>query len=157
MHEPTFSRTSSPSAALAQSALALIALSATAWSQAPPSSQAESLRVDDEQSHASDARRIPLRVLYAGSPEGARTADFLAFLRDEFSVVGQTSYPDFRPEEADAYDVVILDVEMHPTERSIGIGKQPTLPQDWSRATVLVNGPGVIIADRQLAAKLDWL
>jgi hypothetical protein len=103
------------------------------------------------------APKIDLRVLYAGSAEGPRTADFVKFLREQFTEVGTAVYPEFAPAQADGYDVVILDVEMHPKENSIGIGKQPQLPKDWSRATVLVNGPGVIVADRQLLAKLDWL
>lgn len=101
--------------------------------------------------------KIDLRVLYAGSAEGPRTADFVQFLRTQFAVVGTAVYAEFTPAQADAFDVVILDVEMHPKENSIGIGKQPQLPKDYNRATVLVNGPGVIVADRQLEAKIDWL
>lgn len=103
------------------------------------------------------APKLDLRVLYAGSAEGPRTADFVEFLQEHFAVVGTAVYADLTPADADAYDVVVLDVQMNPTETSIGIGKQPTLPQSWARATVLVNGPGIVVAERQLKAKLDWL
>ena len=102
-----------------------------------------------------DDKKIDLAVLYVGSPDGPRTADFVAFLSSHFIRVGKTVYATFRAEEADPFDVVVLDVEMHPSENSIGIGPQPKLPPDYARATVLVNGPGVIVA-RQLGSKIDW-
>ncbi|MGE0142355.1 MAG: hypothetical protein AB7I19_03770 [Planctomycetota bacterium] len=103
------------------------------------------------------ADKVDLRVLYVGSESSRRAADFIDFLGAHFEVVGTANYPDFKSSDADAFDVVVLDAEMHPTERSIGIGPQPKLPADYSRATILVSGPGVIVADRQLHAKLDWL
>lgn len=99
--------------------------------------------------------KVDLAVLYVGSQEGPRTADFVAFLRRHFTTVGNAVYPTFQATEADPYDVVVLDVEMHPKENSIGIGPQPKLPADYARATVLVNGPGVIVAEK-LGSKIDW-
>lgn len=96
-------------------------------------------------------------VLYVGSAESRRTDDFVEFLNNHFTRVGTAIYPQFTPNDADPYDVVVLDAEMRPSKNSIGIGPQPQLPADYSRATILVNGPGVIVADRQLHAKLDWL
>lgn len=45
---------------------------------------------------------------------------------------------------------------MNPSENSIGIGPQPSLASTYARATVLVNGPGVIVAQRSLKSKIDW-
>ena len=50
----------------------------------------------------------------------------------------------------------LIDVEMKPSDNSIGIGPQPQLPRNYARATVLVNGPGVIVADRQFQSKISW-
>lgn len=104
---------------------------------------------------AAPAPKIDLAVLYVGSEDGPRTTDFVTFLRQHFATVGTAVYPTFQAEEADPYDVVVLDVEMHPKENSIGIGPQPQLPADYARATVLVNGPGVIVAEK-LGSKIDW-
>ena len=100
--------------------------------------------------------KVDLAVLYVGSEGGDRTADFVRFLDAHFIKVGTAVYPTFDANQADPYDVVVLDVEMRPTKNSIGIGPQPTLPPDYARATVLVNGPGVIVAERQLKSKIDW-
>ena len=105
--------------------------------------------------HPAPTPKIDLAVLYVGSEDGPRTTDFVTFLRQHFATVGNAVYPTFQAQEADPYDVVILDVEMHPKENSIGIGPQPKLPADYARATVLVNGPGVIVAEK-LGSKIDW-
>src|SRR5580704_3015689 len=55
------------------------------------------------------ADKIKLRVLYAGVPGDARTADFVAFLEKHFTKVGQAGYSQFQPKMADDYDVVIFD------------------------------------------------
>lgn len=107
------------------------------------------------QQPAAPAPKVDLAVLYVGSQDGPRTADFVTFLRRHFATVGTAVYPTFQAQEADPYDVVVLDVEMHPKENSIGIGPQPKLPADYARATVLVNGPGVIVAEK-LGSKIDW-
>lgn len=100
--------------------------------------------------------KVDLAVLYVGTDGGPRTDSFVRFLGEHFREVGTAVYPKFQSRDADAYDVVVLDVEMKPSDRSIGIGPQPQLPKDYARATVLVNGPGVIVADRQLESKIGW-
>src|SRR5690606_10191372 len=97
----------------------------------------------------------PLAVLYVGSAEGPRTANLVDFLQRHFARVGTAGYPTVDAKQADAYAVGVPDAEMHPKENSIGIGPQPKLPADYARATVLVNGPGVIVA-QQLGSKIDW-
>ncbi|MEO0479702.1 MAG: hypothetical protein AAF196_09500 [Planctomycetota bacterium] len=100
--------------------------------------------------------KVDLAVLYVGSDGGPRTEDFVRFLGEHFATVGSAVYPRFEASQANDYDVVILDAEMKPTDGSIGIGPQPQLPEDYDRATVLVNGPGVIVADRQFESKIGW-
>lgn len=104
---------------------------------------------------AAPAPQVDLAVLYVGSEGGPRTADFVSFLRKHFTTVGTAVYPMFQATEADPYDVVVLDFEMRPKDNSIGIGPQPELPANYARATVLVNGPGVIVAEK-LGSKIDW-
>jgi len=101
------------------------------------------------------AEKVPLDVLYVGSKDGARTPDFVQFLQQHFRRVSTAVYSDFQATDADPYDVAVLDVEMHPKQNSIGIGPQPTLPPGYARATVLVSGPGVIVAEK-LGCKIDW-
>lgn len=98
---------------------------------------------------------VDLAVLYVGSADSQRTDDFTTFLRQHFARVGTAVYAQFQAAEADPYDVVVLDVEMHPKENSIGIGPQPKLPAGYARATVLISGPGVIVAEK-LGCKIDW-
>jgi len=117
-----------------------LAMAATAQSPAPT---------------AEAAAKQDLAVLYVGSADGPRKADFVAFLQQHFTTVGTAVYPTFEARQADPYDVVVLDVEMKPKANSIGIGPQPTLPADYARATVLVSGPGVIVSQK-LGSKLDW-
>ncbi len=99
--------------------------------------------------------KVDLAVLYVGSANSPRTTDFVNFLQQHFRTVGTAVYPTFQDREADPYDVVVLDVEMHPKENSIGIGAQPKLPANYARATVLISGPGVIVAEK-LGCKIDW-
>jgi len=111
--------------------------------------------VTPAQAPAAADPKVSLDVLYVGSKDGARTPDFVAFLQQHFRRVNTAVYRDFQATDADPYDVVVLDVEMQPKENSIGIGPQPVLPAGYARATVLVNGPGVIVAEK-LGSKIDW-
>jgi len=101
--------------------------------------------------------KINLRVLYAGRPGDARTAEFVAFLGQHFTKVGEVSYSDFEPKTADGYDVVIFDAaSKRTTPNSLGLPKRPKLPPDYDRASVLIGGAGVM-AVMPLQPKLDWL
>lgn len=101
-----------------------------------------------------------LAVLYAGDPDGARTADFEEFLGKHFKNVGTTSYEEFEPEAMEGYDVVIFDWgKVYFRENESGrlqLPKVPKLPKDFSRPMVLIGSPGIRIAE-QFGARLDWL
>ena len=99
--------------------------------------------------------KIDLRVLVTGVPGSERLKDFHKFLREEFRVVGTTSYSDFREQDARDYDVVVFDAEITPTPGRIGLPKRPDLPRDFARASVLVAGGGAILA-RLLGLKTNW-
>ena len=106
---------------------------------------------------ADPAGKINLRVLYAGRPGDARTAEFVAFLGQHFTKVGEASYSDFEPAMANDYDVVLFDAaSKRTTPNSLGLPKRPKLPPDYNRASVLIGGAGVM-AVMPLAPKLDWL
>jgi hypothetical protein len=106
---------------------------------------------------ADPAGKIGLRVLYAGRPGDARTAEFVAFLGQHFAKVGEVSYSDFEPKMADGYDVVVFDAaSKRMTPNSLGLPKRPNLPPDYDRASVLIGGAGVM-AVMPLQPKLDWL
>jgi hypothetical protein len=100
--------------------------------------------------------KLDLRVLYAGTPDSARTADFMGFLREHFTTVGTTSYTNFRAEEADPYDVVIFDCEIRPQPGRIGLEPRPKLPDTFNRASVMIGGPGTLLAE-SFKSKIDWL
>jgi hypothetical protein len=101
------------------------------------------------------AGKINLRVLYAGVPGDARTAEFMAFLGKYFTKVGQAPFSQFEPKMADGYDVVIFDAEPKPTPNSIGMPPRPNLPRDYDRATVLIGG--AVMVTLPLQTKIDWL
>jgi hypothetical protein len=100
--------------------------------------------------------KINLRVLYAGRPGDARTAEFVAFLGQHFTKVGEASYSDFEPKMADGYDVVLFDAAREPVPNRIGLPPKPKLPPDYDRASVLIGGAGVMAVE-PFKPKLDWL
>lgn len=99
--------------------------------------------------------KIDLRVLMTGREEGTRRAEFVDFLRLHFKKVGAVSYSDFKPSDADGYDVVVFDAEIVPEPGRIGLPRRPQLPEDFARASVLVSGGGAGLA-RGLKIKTDW-
>ncbi|WP_145188582.1 hypothetical protein [Planctomycetes bacterium Pla163] len=99
---------------------------------------------------------LPQRVLYAGSPDCERSRQFMALLGEHFAAVEFTDYSGFTGAAADGFDVVVLDADVRPTERSIGLPRRPELADDYDRATVLIGAGGVIVAER-FESKLDWL
>src|ERR1700690_4593745 len=55
--------------------------------------------------------KIELRVIYFGHLQTPRAKDFVGFLEEHFSKVGQGDLDPFRESEAAAYDVTILDYD----------------------------------------------
>ena len=112
------------------------------------------------------AGKFELRILYAGNRESDRAKDFAAFLEEHFAKVTVAGLADFKPSDADGYDVVIFDwTSIYPRDKSgkidqslgnISMPKTPRLPQDFSRPTVLIGAAGGQVAG-SLQLKINWL
>jgi hypothetical protein len=112
------------------------------------------------------AEKIALNVLYAGNPDSPRTKDFVAFLRQHFVKVGETSYEKFKPDEAKGYDVVVFDwTSIYPRDKngkinqnltSLDSPKAPPLGREFDRPAVLIGAAGGFLAGH-FQLKIDWL
>jgi len=110
--------------------------------------------------------RLNLRVLYAGKPDHARARDFIQFLDAHFVNPMATSYETITAEEAKDYDVIIFDwPSILPRDENGDVlrdnfrlqsPKQPSLPEDWDRPSIVIGGPGQNIAG-MFRSKIDWL
>jgi hypothetical protein len=90
----------------------------------------------------SPAEKIELRVLYAGHPKSSREEDFVGFLDRHFVKIGRTDLAEFKEEQAQGYDVVILDYD--------GAGFNSPLPRlsrDYIRPTVTMGVTGARVCD----------
>jgi hypothetical protein len=109
---------------------------------------------------------IPLNVLYAGNPGSDREKDFTAFLGKSFGKVGTTDYRTFKRDDANGYDVVILDwTSIYPRDdqgkmkqqfAGLNSPKPPVLAKDFDRPTILIGAAGGF-ATQQLSLKINWL
>lgn len=95
--------------------------------------------------------KIDLRILYAGLPDTDRQKDFVKFLSGHFEKVKASDYLNFKAEQADGFDVVILDHDGVDTG-----APTPKLSRDYSRATVTMGVPGADICSR-LSLKTGYL
>jgi len=96
-------------------------------------------------------KKIDLRVLYVGHPQSARESDFADFLEKHFTKVGKGDLKEFKQEQAEGFDVVVLDYD--------GDGFKAPKPQIgpvYSRATVTVGVVGADIGGR-LSLKTRYL
>ena len=84
--------------------------------------------------------KINLKILYAGLLDTDRQKDFVKFLGGHFEKVGVGDYLNFRAEQADGFDVVILDHDGAEFR-----SPRPDVPRDYSRATITMGVPGALI------------
>ena len=86
--------------------------------------------------------KIELSVLYAGHLSSEREKDFVSFLDRHFKKVGKMDLETFTEDEANGFDVVIMDYDgrCHDAPR-------PKLSRSFDRATVTVAGVGALIGD----------
>ena len=102
------------------------------------------------------APKIELRVIYFGHPHTPRAKDFVGFLEEHFSKVGQGNLDTFRESEAAGYDVTILDydelkvVTNHIQMPKIVVSKQ------YNRPTVTIGATGAMVCER-LRLKTGYL
>ena len=86
-----------------------------------------------------------LRVLYVGSE---RADEYVEFLQGFVSHVEAVRRDEFRPEDGDAFDVVLLDWPQSPEARDEREEKYSPLGgrDDWGRPTVLLGSAGLNLA-----------
>jgi len=109
---------------------------------------------------------IPLKLLYAGNPGSDREHDFTAFLGKSFAKVGTTDYRTFKEDDANGYDVVILDwSSIYPRDnqgkiekdfRGLNSPRPPKLSSTFDRPTILIGAAGGY-ATMQSQLKINWL
>ncbi len=97
------------------------------------------------------ADKIDLKVFYAGKLDTERAADFLEFLTAHFAGTGQGEFARFKPEQAEAFDVVVLDYDGLSLQAPV-----PDLPTDYARATLTIGVPGADVGEK-LGLKTDYL
>lgn len=124
---------------------ALLALTGTSWGGEP----------------------IHLKVFYAGNPGSDREKDFKAFLADQFARVGTANFETFTTQQAEGYDVVILDwTSIYPRDErgkyksgpglTLRSPRAPRLPESYDRPTILIGAAGGYFS-MQSQLKIDWL
>jgi hypothetical protein len=92
-----------------------------------------------------------LRVFYAGHPEGEREKDFVQFLSKHFKQVGTGDLVKFKEEQAEYFDVVILDYD--------GDGfkaPRPKLSPEYTRPTMTIGVAGSVICSN-MSLKTEYL
>jgi hypothetical protein len=103
------------------------------------------------------AEKIALKVLYAGTADAPRTADFKDFLSKTFTEVGTVELKSLDAKAAEAFDVVIVD---SPSPYLAGgkfkMPEVPALTTDFTKPTILMGGAGGAVLQR-LNIKLHWL
>jgi hypothetical protein len=99
-----------------------------------------------------------VKVLLAANPDEARAEAFMGFLEDHFVLVGSVPYEEFKPADADNYDVIIFDGGLVVIDSNrINMPKTPEIPKDFSRPMILIGGPGIGVAERNFDTKIGWL
>ncbi len=94
--------------------------------------------------------KINLKILYAGLLDTDRQKDFVKFLSGHFIEVGIGDYLNFKPDQAEGFDVVILD-----HDGAEYWAPRPDVPRDYSRATITMGVPGALIC-RNLGLKTAY-
>ena len=88
-----------------------------------------------------------LKVLYIGDPDTPRAGHFTGFIGKNVGQVEAASRKDFKPADADAFDVVLLDWPQSNEAREDRKGRSPLGERAaWSRPTVLLGSAGLNLA-----------
>ena len=99
--------------------------------------------------------KIRLRVLYLGEPGSAREKDFVGFLEKHFTKVGKGDLEEFKQEQANDYDVVIMDVLMTIKNYAIHTPRVD-VGREYGRPTMMLGAGGALICDT-LSLKTGYL
>src|SRR5262245_3019502 len=88
-----------------------------------------------------------LKVLYIGDADTPRAQHFTGFLAKNVGRVEVASRKDFKPADAAAFDVVLLDWPQSNTAREERQGPSPLGDRaSWSKPTVLLGSAGLNLA-----------
>jgi len=97
------------------------------------------------------SEKIAIRILYAGLPNTDRTKEFVDFLGTHFQQVETTDYNTFTGEQAEGFDVAIVDYDGTDTR-----APRLKLSRQYTRATVAIGAPGAFLCSG-LSLKTGYL
>jgi len=100
--------------------------------------------------------KIDLRVIYYGHPQSLRARDFVGFLDQHFSKVGQGDLDTFRESEAAGYDVTILDYDEVKVVTNYIQMPKIIVSKQYRRPTVTIGATGALVCGR-LGLKTGYL
>ena len=108
---------------------------------------------NDTKRDTNTGKKIDLKVLYAGHPRSQRERDYYNFLTEHFVTVEKSDFKTFTPENAEDYDVVILDYD--------GDGfRSPIIDLDrsYTRPTITVGVTGALLSgSKKLRLKTRYM
>lgn len=88
-----------------------------------------------------------LKVLYIGEPDTPRAKHFTGFLAKNVAQVETASRKEFKPADAEAFDVVLLDWPQSQDAREERKGRSPLGDRAaWNKPTVLLGSAGLNVA-----------
>lgn len=88
-----------------------------------------------------------LKVLYIGEPGTPRAQHFTGFVGKNVGQIEAASRKDFKPADADGFDVVLLDWPQSNSAREERSGRSPLGERAaWSKPTVLLGSAGLNLA-----------
>lgn len=88
-----------------------------------------------------------LNVLYIGDQGSPRANQFTGFLKKNVGTLETAARREFKPSEADAFDVVVLDWPQSELARENRKGNSPLGGRDqWNKPTVLLGSAGLNLA-----------
>jgi hypothetical protein len=88
-----------------------------------------------------------LKVLYIGEPGTARAQHFTGFVGKNVGQIEMASRKDFKPADAEGFDVVLLDWPQSNSAREERNGRSPLGERaEWSKPTVLLGSAGLNLA-----------
>jgi hypothetical protein len=88
-----------------------------------------------------------LKVLYIGEPDTPRAQHFTGFVGKNVGQIEAASRKDFKPADADQFDVVLLDWPQSASAREERSGRSPLGGRAaWSKPTVLLGSAGLNLA-----------
>ncbi|MHC4395666.1 MAG: hypothetical protein ACYS1A_08415 [Planctomycetota bacterium] len=84
--------------------------------------------------------KIDLQILYVGHPNSSREKDFVQFLAEHFTQVKTGDLNEFKEDQANGFDVIILDYDGEGLK-----APRPKLSSEYTRPTVTVGVAGARI------------